>query len=175
MALFEAWPLHHRGPDTRPRVSASAASTISRSRPASPTFYSETDRRSSARPRCIRSCSESRAFTPTFTAPSEFLGCGILLNAGSSYIRSGKFSAPVERLDSESVGFSLNGTHSGRAKLHVTHSKDKTSAARSGVFTNSSLFQFPFSIFIFGCVASADRHAFMVRTKPARRYFPAHP
>ena len=28
---------------------------------------------------------------------------------------------------------------------------------------------------IFGCLASSDRQAVMLRTKPARRYFPAHP
>ena len=40
---------------------------------------------------------------------------------------------------------------------------------KSGAFTNLSLFQFPFSISIFGCLALADQQALMVRTKPARR------
>jgi len=34
------------------------------------------------------------------------------------------------KTDSESVGFSPNGTYSGRAKLHVTHSKDKTTLSQ---------------------------------------------
>jgi hypothetical protein len=33
------------------------------------------------------------------------------------------------KTDAQSVGFSLNGTHLGLAKLHVTHSKDETGTA----------------------------------------------
>jgi hypothetical protein len=33
--------------------------------------------------------------------------------------------APIKKTDSQSVSFSLNGTHLGPAKLHATHSKDE--------------------------------------------------
>src|ERR1700730_1744704 len=58
---------------------------------------------------------------------------------------SAEFPFADRKTDSESVGFSLNGTHSGRAKLHVTHSKDETSAGVWGIvdFNNhSNLFSF---------------------------------
>ena len=38
-------------------------------------------------------------------------------------------SFPHLKTDSQSVGFSLNGTHLGLAKLHVTHSKDERGPA----------------------------------------------
>jgi hypothetical protein len=47
----------------------------------------------------------------------------------------------VLKTDSQLVGFNLNGTHLGVAKLHVTHSKDET-RPESGFRILSNLFIF---------------------------------
>ena len=45
------------------------------------------------------------------------------------------------KTDSQSVGFSVNGTHLGLAKLHITHSKDET-GPESGFGILINLFSF---------------------------------
>jgi hypothetical protein len=54
-------------------------------------------------------------------------------------LRSHRQDAGARKTDSQSVGFSLNGTHLSLAKLHVTHSKDKR-GSENGFRILSNLF-----------------------------------
>ena len=68
--------------------------------------------------------------------------CGFLFGAPEADATTWACKTPrssIERTNSQSIGFSLNGTHLGLAKLHVTHSKDETDP-ESGFMILSNFF-----------------------------------